>query len=76
MAADALVSPVCATVFPFERKLHENIAGNKGAAVLDVIFPPYDRERHRDCTYFAVNNHCQAGQQLDNDCDVLWATKE
>jgi len=54
---DHLQAPDCTALYPFEGNLHEFIAGPDGAAVLDVLFPPYD-EQHRDCTFYnIVENH-------------------
>lgn len=50
---DFLQAPDCAVLYPFEGNLHEFIAGPDGAAVLDVLFPPYD-EHERDCTFYHI----------------------
>mmetsp|Transcript_29291 Transcript_29291/g.80475 ORF Transcript_29291/g.80475 Transcript_29291/m.80475 type:complete len:341 (-) Transcript_29291:133-1155(-) len=50
---DYLEAPQCTVLYPFEGNLHEFIAGPDGAAVLDVLFPPYD-EMGRDCTFYNI----------------------
>jgi hypothetical protein len=51
---DHLVAPGCTSLFPFEGNLHEFVAGAHGAAVLDVLLPPYDADHHRDCTFYEI----------------------
>jgi len=51
---DRLVAPQCTSLFPYEGNLHEFVAGPRGAAVLDVLLPPYDHGQHRDCTFYRV----------------------
>ena len=46
-----LRAPSTATLAPREGNVHAFAAGARGAAVLDVIVPPYDDER--ECTYYA-----------------------
>jgi hypothetical protein len=41
-------------LYPFEGNLHEFVAGDNGAAVLDVLLPPYDAEQGRDCTFYHI----------------------
>lgn len=31
------------------------MAGEHGAAVLDVLLPPYDEDHDRDCTFYTIN---------------------
>lgn len=47
-----LKAPDISILFPYEGNVHEFIAGPNGAAVLDVLLPPYDVEHDRDCTFF------------------------
>lgn len=51
---DHLEAPGCTMLFPYEGNLHEFVAGPNGAAVLDVLLPPYDQEHNRDCTFYEI----------------------
>jgi len=51
---DVLEAPNVASLYPYEGNLHEFVAGPYGAAVLDVLLPPYDDERKRDCTFYNI----------------------
>lgn len=51
-AIDVLMAPDVASLYPYEGNLHEFVAGPYGAAVLDVLLPPYDEDRKRDCTFY------------------------
>lgn len=56
---DHLQAPSCTVLYPFEGNLHEFVAGPNGAAVLDVLLPPYDVEHHRDCTFYEIQDRPQ-----------------
>ena len=47
-----ICSPQITEFYPQQRNLHEFIAGPYGAAVLDVLVPPYDPDNDRDCTFY------------------------
>jgi PCO_ADO len=51
---DHLRAPQTTILYPFEGNLHEFVAGPNGAAVLDVLLPPYDVHHHRDCTFYEI----------------------
>lgn len=51
---DHLVAPACTALYPYEGNLHEFVAGPHGAAVLDVLLPPYDGQEGRDCTFYHI----------------------
>lgn len=51
---DHLQAPEVTALFPYEGNLHEFIAGPHGAAVLDVLLPPYDNAQNRDCTFYEI----------------------
>jgi len=55
-AMDVLEAPNVASLYPYEGNLHEFVAGPHGAAVLDVLLPPYDDERKRDCTFYHIRD--------------------
>lgn len=52
---DSLHAPDTTALYPFEGNLHEFIAGPSGAAVLDILLPPYDVDHHRDCTFYEIH---------------------
>ena len=41
-------------LLPREGNVHQFTAGADGAAVLDVLLPPYDFDNERDCTFYKV----------------------
>ncbi len=51
---DTLIAPQCTVLYPHQGNLHEFVAGPNGAAVLDVLLPPYSADHHRDCTFYDV----------------------
>lgn len=51
---DTLIAPQCTVLYPHQGNLHEFVAGPNGAAVLDVLLPPYNADHHRDCTFYDV----------------------
>lgn len=50
---EVLHAPAVTVLYPYEGNLHEFVAGPEGAAVLDVLLPPYGN--HRDCTFYYIN---------------------
>jgi plant cysteine oxidase len=53
---DCLLAPDVTCLFPYEGNLHEFVAGPNGAAVLDVLLPPYDGDHDRDCTFYEIQD--------------------
>lgn len=51
---DRLQAPDVTVLFPFQGNLHEFMSGADGAAVLDVLVPPYNDD-DRDCTYYEIH---------------------
>ena len=49
-----LHAPDVSMLFPYKGNLHEFFAGPNGAAVLDILLPPYDVEHERDCTFYDI----------------------
>ncbi|KAL3798418.1 hypothetical protein HJC23_005071 [Cyclotella cryptica] len=47
-----LSAPHVTCLYPNEGNCHAFVAGPHGAAVLDILFPPYDGEDGRDCTFY------------------------
>lgn len=70
---DNLRAPDCTILFPFEGNLHEFVAGPHGAAVLDVLLPPYDHQHHRDCTFYEISE-CSPLEKMDSHRDKVWIT--
>jgi hypothetical protein len=69
---DHLRAPQTTILFPFEGNLHEFVAGPGGAAVLDVLLPPYDARNHRDCTFYEILDDDEKdpdAMQIDVDGD-------
>lgn len=58
---DHLVAPACTALYPYEGNLHEFVAGPHGAAVLDVLLPPYDAKGGRDCTFYHIRDDNNMG---------------
>ena len=54
----AIISaPNVTALYPDEGNCHSFVAGPNGAAVLDVLLPPYAEDEDRDCTFYqAVQN--------------------
>lgn len=50
--ANILSAPGVTTLYPKESNIHQFTAGKDGAAVLDVLLPPYDSDQGRDCTFY------------------------
>ena len=68
---DRLQAPGCTMLFPYEGNLHEFVAGPDGAAVLDVLLPPYDHDHHRDCTFYTIQE-CAEIEKQDSSRDPVW----
>ena len=51
---ETFMAPQCTVLYPHQGNLHEFVAGPNGAAVLDVLLPPYSADHHRDCTFYDV----------------------
>lgn len=49
-----LHAPDVGMLFPYKGNLHEFFAGPNGAAVIDILLPPYDVDHDRDCTFYDV----------------------
>lgn len=63
---DHLQAPDVTVLYPYEGNLHEFVAGPQGAAVLDVLLPPYDNVQNRDCTFYNIihsNNALSNGRR-------------
>lgn len=62
-AVSHLHAPAVGMLFPYKGNLHEFFAGPNGAAVLDILLPPYDVEHDRDCTFYDVKEDPAAAQR-------------
>jgi len=59
-------SPEISLLYPRRGNLHKFAAGEQGAAILDVLLPPYDANDGRDCTFYRVGkieNICNDSKQ-------------
>lgn len=75
---DHLQAPACCALYPTQGNLHEFVAGPQGAAMLDVLVPPYDDDDDRDCTFYKIeemvgdgSNRCYisvSGQNNEYPC--------
>lgn len=68
---DRLEAPGVTMLYPYEGNLHEFVAGPRGAAVLDVLLPPYAHEHHRDCTFYEVKE-CSGQTKVDSSSEPVW----
>jgi PCO_ADO len=66
---DSLVAPDCTVLYPYEGNLHEFMAGPGGAAVVDILLPPYDSEEERDCTFYEIHDYPHNGVAGTDDDD-------
>jgi len=67
-----LRAPSVAILYPYEGNLHEFSAGPNGAAVLDILIPPYDNHYDRDCTFYDIyNGDNDNGAIIDRDDDSI-----
>lgn len=58
---DYLQAPQVTVLYPLEGNLHEFKAGPQGAAVLDVLLPPYNSSR--DCTFYHASRLQQSMEE-------------
>lgn len=70
---DYLQAPNVTALYPFEGQLHEFRAGPHGAAVLDVLLPPYDEDHDRDCTFYKIEPDSNAlpGEERRQPCWIV-----
>jgi PCO_ADO len=66
---DLLRAPDLAALFPHDGNLHQFVSGRHGAAVLDVLIPPYDEDNWRDCTYYEVLPLEEEEEQQEDEDD-------
>jgi plant cysteine oxidase len=64
---ETFTAPQCTVLYPHHGNLHEFVAGPNGAAVLDVLLPPYSTDHHRDCTFYDVVE-CNYQDDDENRC--------
>ena len=74
--SSAIISaPNVTALYPNEGNYHSFVAGPNGAAVLDVLIPPYAEDEHRDCTFYeAIENehgYCLTPIDQPSDFDCL-----
>jgi len=64
-----ITAPNVTCLFPHEGNCHAFVAGPEGAAVLDVLLPPYDEDDDRDCTFYKANDE-------EGNCGPTRATRD
>jgi len=57
-----LTAPKISVLYPYRGNAHEFTAGEYGAAVLDVLMPPYKSEDNRDCTFYRKEEVTNGGR--------------
>ena len=62
---DYLEAPQVTVLYPLEGNLHEFQAGPQGAAVLDVLLPPYNNSR--DCTFYHAMASSTTTSRMEED---------
>lgn len=62
-----VTSPQILEFYPQQGNLHEFTAGRHGAAVLDVLVPPYDVNDDRDCTFYSEDLDLDVPQSHNHD---------
>lgn len=67
---DILTAPDTTILYPHEGNLHEFAAGPQGAAVLDILLPPYDESHHRDCTFYEIRYDAFSQQEQSSSKDA------
>lgn len=65
-----LHAPDVSMLFPYKGNLHEFFAGPNGAAVLDILLPPYDIEHERDCTFYDIREDHTAAAAVQQQQQV------
>lgn len=66
-----LSAPNVTALYPEEGNCHSFVAGPNGAAVLDVLLPPYAEDDSRDCTFYEAveNEHGYCLTPIDQPSD-------
>ncbi len=68
-----IAAPEVAMLFPEKANIHQFTSGKHGAAVLDVLLPPYDTGDGRDCTFY---EKVMGENQYDEDRMCLLQARE
>lgn len=55
-------APEISVLYPYKGNAHEFTSGEYGAAVLDVLLPPYDEGDNRDCTFYRKGDEEGGGE--------------
>ena len=59
-------------LFPYQGNMHEFTAGNEGAAVIDVLIPPYEDDE-RECHFYSEKDAEPIGQESNlSNKDLCW----
>jgi len=62
-------SPEVTVLYPRKGNVHQFTAGEDGAAVLDVLVPPYDDDR--DCTFYGKDQESHRSEWCEEDSKML-----
>ncbi len=67
---EKLSAPDVAVLYPQKGNIHEFIAGEHGAAILDALIPPYDFEQDRDCTFYKVDHSLDSEAETSSEFEA------
>ncbi|KAL7467244.1 hypothetical protein ACHAXS_007489 [Conticribra weissflogii] len=59
----SISAPHVTALYPYEGNCHAFVAGPHGAAVLDILLPPYDSEDNRDCTFYKAREDVEEADE-------------
>ena len=67
-------------LFPHVGNIHEFTAGEEGAAMLDILLPPYECEQDRDCIFYrqepfhsySISSVDKDASGIDEDDEYCW----
>ncbi len=62
-------APNVMCLYPREGNCHPFVTGPLGAAVLDVLFPPYNDGNDRGCTYYERGGNAEDNNDANVDGD-------
>lgn len=65
-----LHSPQVTALYTRRGNVHEFMAGPEGAALLDVLIPPYDAHEDRDCTFYEKIESLDLQQHHEGWCET------
>ena len=63
-------APQSTILYPKLHNLHEFIALDEGAAILDVLLPPYDSDENRECNFYQVPS-CESQISVGSTIELI-----